>query len=162
MLRWRTIPSRSARVWPRLLGPSLLLSLLLPLLLFAGSAGAMGVGSDTAPSGAGSDAGSAPLAGETAPGPMSPGQAVFGEVLVRFRADVEAERRDALLAELEKRVKQSLGGQNAYVVALPAGMRVADAIARLQALPEVAAAEPNRITPREPRPGRPRTPLAPR
>lgn len=118
---------------------------LLPLwvvaaLLSGGTASAMGLGSGSAPP--------QPAVEDT-----GPGRAVQGEVLVRFRADVGAERREALLAGLDMRAARSLGGQNAFVVTLPPGLSVADGIARLRALPEVEAAEPNRITPREPVPG---------
>jgi len=133
----------------RLRLPKLALLTLAAALLCAGCAGAMGAGAGPAPAG-------------TA---MSKGDGmrfVPGEVLVRFRADVGPERRDALLAGLEMHVARSLGGQNAYVVALPPGLSVTDAIGRLRALPEVEAAEPNRITPREPMPGRTAEPYRPR
>jgi len=126
---------------------SICLALLAALVLTGpGCAAAMGARSGSAPADA-----SNPEQG--APGADAPARFVPGEVLVRFRADVNEAQRDTVLARLEMRVTRSLGGQNAYVVALPAGMSVPDAMERLRALPEVEAAEPNRITPREPMPG---------
>lgn len=95
----------------------------------------------------------------TADAPDNPGQEapyVPDEVLVTFREGLSGEARAALLESLGLRVKRPLGAEGAFLLAITDGSTVPEAIARLKARPEVASAEPNRVTSLHPQPGSPK------
>lgn len=78
------------------------------------------------------------------------------EVLVTFREGLSGEARTALLAGLGLRVKRPAGAGGTYLLTITDGSTVPEAVARLQARPEVASAEPNRLTTLHPLPGSPK------
>lgn len=92
---------------------------------------------------------------------LEPGTYIPGEVLVQFEQGIPRERVDAILGRLNLSIKKSLGGKNTYLLAINDATPLETMIARLNALPEVDAAGPNRLTHVEPPRKGPRT-YAPR
>jgi Fervidolysin N-terminal prodomain len=126
------------------------------LLALAAATAAAAAGALTAPAAAAMGVRSAAQAPAQAPaqtpaaGPaQAPGEAaaradyVPGEVLAGFRPDVSEAALRALLAELGLALARPLGTRNAWLLRITDGSTVPQAIARLQARPEVVYAEPN-------------------
>ena len=70
---------------------------------------------------------------------------VDGEVLVKFRPGVTPVRRDAAVARIRGQRIRRFASLNQDHLRLPRGRRVEDAVAELQADPDVEAAQPNYI-----------------
>jgi len=113
--------------------------------------------------------GAAPVLAEPCQG-VPPGAApaaddagiVPGVVLVRFRPDVDAQRAQALVQPLGLTIERRLPMGSTYLLRIVDGSSVPEALARLRALPEVQAADPDYRTPRSPVPAPPAGPVTPR
>lgn len=81
-------------------------------------------------------------------------QQVPGEVIVQFRDGTSRARADAIVAGMGASITNELGMQQTYLVRLPNGRRVEEAIQMLQGFPEVVHAEPNRVMRLDPPPRR--------
>lgn len=66
-----------------------------------------------------------------------------GELLLKFKPDVPAERAGAVIKENEAAVLKVYEGLNIYLIKLKDGQSVGSGIKRFQSLPEVESAEPN-------------------
>jgi hypothetical protein len=68
-----------------------------------------------------------------------------GEILVRFKQDVNRDEIEALLKKLDIKILQSYSIPNLYLLQLPEGQSVDGIVAELQAHPQILYAEPNFI-----------------
>ena len=68
---------------------------------------------------------------------------VPGQVLVKFREDVTSERATEIVKKEGALIGNFLERTRLYLVLLPDGMKVDEAVALFSAYPEVISAEPN-------------------
>jgi len=66
-----------------------------------------------------------------------------GEILVRFNDGVAKQRIEQIIAEERSSVRKVVGSGVIYLIMLPDGMEVMDAVNRFSTYPEVKYAEPN-------------------
>ena len=69
---------------------------------------------------------------------------VPGHVLIKFNDGVAMGRIEEIVAGEDARIERKLGRIGVYLVILPEGADVMDAVARFAAFPEVRYAEPDR------------------
>lgn len=75
---------------------------------------------------------------------------VPGQVLVKFQEDVGEEKAEDIVREEGGTVRSILGRTGIYLVVLPEGTDVMEAVERFSARPEIRYAEPNyRVLPLE-------------
>lgn len=68
---------------------------------------------------------------------------IAGELLVKFKADVDADTIAALNAEQDTRIKNVISQLNVYCLEILSGAPVDDVLTQYNALPQVEYAEPN-------------------
>ncbi|MGB9873870.1 MAG: S8 family serine peptidase [Hydrogenobacter sp.] len=70
---------------------------------------------------------------------------VEGQVVVQFRSDVSPERANRILTAEGMKILKTITSMNVYLVELPPGLSVPEAIKKLKSYKEVDKAEPNYI-----------------